>query len=178
MILEDCARVYKVMESFAHLRFDEDIIALLVAAEDRRFYSHCGVDPLSVLRAVMQMASRSSFSGASTVEMQLVRTVTGRRDLSLSRKVREALAAVCVSRRRSKIDIANTYLNIAYFGEGIIGSHAASKALFRRDVHQCTLAQKAVVVAALKRPIPTIRTLAWYDRLFRRARYLLSSVQG
>lgn len=167
-----------VVDARDSIDIDEELFELLILAEDRRFLQHRGFDKRAIMRAIVTTLTRKAFSGARTLEMQFVRTVTDRREITLRRKILEILIARCLSSKRTKRDIAAAYMDIAYFGEGVVGAEAASRLLFRRDIRSCTLLQKAVIVAALKRPIPKDRSNKWYERVFTRSRHLLKSFES
>jgi membrane peptidoglycan carboxypeptidase len=173
-LFSDCQAVCAVVDTRVMQPVDNEIVLLLILAEDRRFFQHPGVDFRSIARAIVSTALKTAFSGASTIEMQLVRTVTGRRELSLIRKTREMIVAMCVAARRSKLEVAATYLDIAYFGTGLKGVDATARHLFRLEVGRCSIIQKAVIISALKRPIPKHKTKQWYRKLFARSRRLLA----
>jgi membrane peptidoglycan carboxypeptidase len=105
---------------------------LTLALEDRRFFSHRGIDLKSALRECLRAILRRRHGGASTIDMQLVRTATGYRELTLSRKLYEILLAVLIQFRYSKIVILRSYLRCAYFGWNLRGENAAAKKVFGR----------------------------------------------
>lgn len=174
----DCEMICAAIDARPTQAMDDELRALLILAEDHRYYRHRGVDLLAVARAVFTFLTKTGFSGASTLEMQLVRTLTNRREISFRRKFQEAFIARCVSLRRSKEDIATAYMDLAYFGEEVIGVEAAAHRLFGRSVSSCSIAQKAVIVSALKRPIPTQITNQWFRRIFKRSRGILERFQA
>jgi membrane peptidoglycan carboxypeptidase len=154
------------------LLLDEEFVKLVLVAEDKRFFSHLGVDFTALARALFGFLRGRPKGGASTIEMQLVRTVTNQRQRTLMRKVREMLLAFRLCRIASKNEILAAYLRQAYFGELIEGVEAAARALFKRPLQECCSARKAILAAALVYPIPNRRTPRWYRQLFRRARWI------
>lgn len=96
-------------------------ITAIIVAEDHRSQIHPSVDPIAILRATFVRIRYGQRQGASTVEQQFVRVITGRYQKSLSRKVKEQAIAIAVSRRRPKERIAAAYLARAFYGSGCIG---------------------------------------------------------
>ena len=91
-------------------------LSSLIVAEDHRNALHPGIDPIAIIRAIYIWLRFGQIQGASTIEQQFVRTVSGRHEKKISRKIREQIIAVAVSRRRSKFQIATAYLSIAFYG--------------------------------------------------------------
>jgi len=100
----------------------------LILAEDHRYYFHGGVDFVAIGRAVF-MICRGQKQGASTIEQQLVRTVTNQYKISLKRKAKELMLASTLSKVLTKNETAELYLAIAYFGYAIPGAKLASEKL-------------------------------------------------
>lgn len=99
----------------------------LIQAEDHRFYLHQGVDYIAITRALYQTLVHGCRQGGSTIEQQLVRTITGDYRRNYRRKVREALLASTLSRILSKQEVLHAYLSVAYFGTDMIGLPQAIK---------------------------------------------------
>jgi penicillin-binding protein 1C len=132
---------------------DRRYLALLLAFEDRRFYSHGGVDPLAVLRAAVQLVShRRAISGASTLTMQVARLLDRDHSRSLWGKGRQALRAIQLERRLSKQAILHVYLRLAPFGGNIQGVRAASLAYFGKEPARLSLGEAALLVALPQSP--------------------------
>jgi penicillin-binding protein 1A len=122
-----------------------------IAVEDRRFWSHPGIDPMAIGRAVFANA-RGDHEGGSTITQQLVKTqsVGGRRNLW--RKLNEAITAIRLDRRYSKKQILEAYLNSIYLGHGAYGVEAASRTYFGHPVAQDTLAEAALLAGITAAP--------------------------
>lgn len=149
--ISDLIEVLKAIDD-CDIRPSEKFIRALIVAEDRRFMFHLGVDPISIARAIYMTMFAGRLQGASTIEAQLVRTVTGRREITFSRKIREIVVSILVSMLRSKERIASTYLNVAYFGFRTHGvTYAASRIGF--SVDSCPEVQIFFLIAMLKRPL-------------------------
>jgi penicillin-binding protein 1A len=144
----------------------------VVAAEDRRFYEHSGVDPVGVGRAVWRaLRSGSVRQGGSTITQQYVKNVYVGNEASLRRKLREAALAVRLEQRLSKDEILERYLNTVYFGRGAYGIGPASDAYFGVSAADLSLAQAAYLAALIRGPESTDAT-----RDPERARFRRSSV--
>lgn len=131
----------------------EPLINALVATEDRRFFSHFGIDPISILRAaVVNLKAGRTVQGGSTLTQQLAKNVFLSADRSYSRKIQELLLAFWLEHRFSKQEILAIYLNRVYFGAGAYGVDAAARKYFRRPVEDLTAYQSAMLVGLLKAP--------------------------
>jgi penicillin-binding protein 1C len=125
---------------------------MLVAAEDARFASHPGVDPLAVLRASAQLAlSGHIVSGASTLTMQAARLLE-RHPRSLSAKLGEMTKALALERTLSKFQVLGLYLTLAPFGGNLEGVRAASLAYFGKEPARLSAAECALLVAIPRAP--------------------------
>ena len=128
---------------------------LLVSGEDHRHGIHPGFDPIAICRAFWRRLSRHSREGASTIEQQVVRVLTGRYERTLSRKLREILLAVLVVRRYPKARMPAIYLSVAYYGWRMHGYHQACRRL-ELSPDGLTVYDAARVVACLKYPQPRV----------------------
>src|SRR2546428_6749201 len=118
----------------------------VIATEDRRFYSHFGVDPIGVARAVYQNYRRGRFvEGGSTITQQLTKVLFLTPDKSLERKLKEAVLALELERRYSKDRILEMYLNQVYFGHGSYGVQAAARTDFGKSVAGPTVPESALI---------------------------------
>jgi penicillin-binding protein 1C len=139
----------------------------VLAAEDRRFFSHPGVDPLSILRAAGQLVvHRRVVSGASTLTQQLARNLV-KRPRSLRGKLAEAALAVRIEASLSKDEILEQYLNRVSFGPGLRGIEAASRFYFDKPTKDLSLAE-AAALAGIPRGPSVYDPLRGLDRLRRR----------
>jgi penicillin-binding protein 1A len=116
-----------------------------VATEDRNFYVHHGIDFVGIARAAYADYRHDRFQGASTITQQLARALFLSNEVSISRKIQEALLAMEIERYYTKNEILERYLNLIYFGSGAYGIEAASHTYFGRDVGHLTLAQAAML---------------------------------
>ena len=132
------------------------LVEAVIAAEDRRFYEHSGVDPIGIVRAVAQDLRRPNRrQGGSTITQQYVKNVYVGRELTLRRKLREAAIAVKLERRLSKNQILERYLNTIYFGRGAYGVQLAAQVYFGKNVEQVDLAEAAYLAALIRGPEST-----------------------
>src|SRR5262245_32307348 len=112
----------------------------ILATEDRPFYSHWGIDPIGVARAVIQNYRRGRIvEGGSTITQQLTKVLFLTPDKSLERKLKEAVLALELERRYSKDRILEMYLNQVYFGHGSYGVEAAARTFFGKPVSELTV---------------------------------------
>jgi penicillin-binding protein 1A len=123
-----------------------------IANEDHNFYSHHGVDFGSIVRAAFADLTHQQFQGASTITQQLARRLFLNDEVSLSRKVQEALLAIEIERYYTKDEILERYLNIIYLGAGAYGVDAAAHTYFGRSVDRLTLAQAAMLAGVVAAP--------------------------
>jgi penicillin-binding protein 1A len=126
-----------------------------IAAEDRRFYEHNGIDPVGIGRALMRNVSRGSVEeGASTITQQLARTVFLSQDRTIIRKLKEALLAGKLERQLSKQQILEQYLNYVYLGSSAYGVSDAAWIYFSKTPAELTLPE-AALIAGLP-PAPSV----------------------
>jgi penicillin-binding protein 1C len=162
------------------VRLDEvgdDLVFAVLAAEDRRFYEHRGVDPLAVLRAAAaDVAHARVVSGASTLTMQLARLVRPHRR-NLLGKFDEAALALRIEASLDKKQVLEQYLNRAPFGAGVRGIDAASRFWFDKAPRSLSLAE-AATLAAIPRG-PAVYAIDRHpDRVLRRRDRVLDRMQS
>ncbi|WP_084633005.1 biosynthetic peptidoglycan transglycosylase [Pleomorphomonas oryzae] len=152
-----------------------DMIEIMVLiSEDRRFFRHNGVDWWSVGRVLFGTLKFNIHGGASTIDMQFVRTATGFYERSIRRKLYEMLLARIIQYRYSKIQILRSYLSIAFFGSGIYGTDKASIAALGVSKYGVNIVGAAVVASMLVYPRPLVPDQRWLANITRRSNYLLS----
>ena len=133
------------------------LIAATVAAEDRRFWSHPGIDPIAMLRALKRDLLELEFvEGGSTISQQVAKLLLNRqsphRHRGVSAKVREAILAIRLEHRFSKREILALYLNLASYGSQIVGVERASRGYFGCSASMLTPAQAAFIAGLPQRP--------------------------
>src|SRR3954470_9406062 len=132
---------------------DPTYLKLLRDYEDRRFYSHAGVDPLALGRAAFQLITRGHIvSGGSTITMQLARLMEPRHERSVYAKLQQIVRALEIERRLNKEQILDLYLALAPFGGNLEGVRAASIAYFGKEPKRLSLAESALLVALPQSP--------------------------
>ena len=129
------------------------LVDAVLAAEDRTFFEHGGVDPAGIVRALWTNLRAGGVSqGGSTITQQYVKNVYLTSERSITRKIREAALAVRIERDIPKSEILTRYLNTIYLGRGAYGVEAASRAYFGRSVDQLTVAQAAFLAGIIRSP--------------------------
>ena len=123
-----------------------------IAIEDRRFYSHWGIDPRGIARALWSNVSGGSTQGGSTITQQLAKFTFLTSERSLTRKAREVLIAFWLEAWLTKDEILERYLSNAYFGDNTYGLRAASLHYFHRKPESLTPAQSAMLAGLMKAP--------------------------
>jgi penicillin-binding protein 1A len=124
-----------------------------IAIEDRRFYSHHGVDPIGVTRAIVANLMRRGLSqGGSTLTQQLAKNLFLTQERTLERKLQELVLAFWLERKFTKTQILELYLNRVYFGAGAYGVEAAAQRYFGKPARQVTLAEAALLAGLVKSP--------------------------
>ncbi|AWN42049.1 transglycosylase domain-containing protein [Methylobacterium durans] len=124
-----------------------------VAIEDRRFYSHLGVDPVGIARAVAQNLTRRGVAqGGSTLTQQLAKNLFLTPERSASRKIQEAILALWLEHKYSKDEILELYLNRVYFGAGAYGVEAAAQRYFGKPAKSVSLAEAAMLGGLVQAP--------------------------
>lgn len=124
-----------------------------IVAEDRKFYTHPGVDPKGIARAIWAcIKARKYVQGGSTITMQLARNLYLSSEKTITRKLKELLLAVRLERRFSKDELLELYLNTVCYGHGAYGVQAAAELYFGKDVSELNLPQCALLAALPKRP--------------------------
>src|ERR1700681_4614100 len=124
-----------------------------IAIEDRRFYSHYGVDPIGILRAaVANVVHRGVSQGGSTLSQQLAKNLFLTQERTLQRKLQEVELALWLERKHSKQQILELYLNRVYFGSGAYGVEAAAQRYFGKSAKNVTLAEAAMLAGLVKSP--------------------------
>jgi penicillin-binding protein 1C len=132
---------------------DPRFLKLLFAYEDKRFWSHSGVDPEALARAVFQFVTRGRIvSGGSTITMQVARLLEPRRERSLAAKLRQIVRALELERALGKEKILSLYLTLAPYGGNLEGVRAASLAYFGKEPRKLSLAEAALLVALPQSP--------------------------
>src|SRR6202048_4692600 len=124
-----------------------------VAIEDRRFYSHFGVDPTGLGRAILaNLLHRQVSQGGSTITQQLAKKLFLTQERTLPRKLQELVLALWLEHKLSKSQILELYLNRVYFGSGAYGVEAAAQRYFGKSARQVKIAEAAMLAGPVKSP--------------------------
>jgi penicillin-binding protein 1A len=130
-----------------------DVRAAFIAAEDKRFYDHKGIDERSVIRAFVDtFGSSRRPQGGSTITQQLTKNLLVGDDVSYERKIREIIVASRVERLLTKDEILELYLNTIYLGRSSWGVEMAARSYFGKSVRDLSLAQGAMLAGLAKGP--------------------------
>jgi penicillin-binding protein 1B len=138
-------------------RIPERLTDTIVAVEDRRFYSHVGIDPVAVGRAVWRNLTKGGVvQGGSTITQQLAKNLFYSPQRTFIRKVKEALAAIVLESKYNKGEILESYLNEIYLGQtgfvSIYGVGEAAHRYFGKTLDQLTVAEIAMIAGLIKGP--------------------------
>lgn len=125
----------------------------VMAIEDRRFYSHFGIDPIGLTRAVLtNLVAGRTVQGGSTLTQQLAKNLFLSPERTLERKVQEVMLAFWLEHKYSKDQILEMYLNRVYLGSGAYGVDAASRRYFDKSAKDVNLMEAATLAGLLKAP--------------------------
>jgi 1A family penicillin-binding protein len=129
------------------------LIDAVIATEDSNFYEHRGVDPVALGRAIFRaVQTQGPVVGTSTISQQLAKLVFLSPERSITRKVKEAILSAEITRRYSKDDILEIYLNEIYYGNLAYGIEAAARLYFNKPASQLTLAEAALLAGLPQAP--------------------------
>lgn len=124
----------------------------LVAIEDKRFYTHKGVDWFRTAHAALNMFTGGSTFGGSTITQQLIKNLTQQDDITVQRKLLEIFQALDLEKNYDKDKILEYYLNTVYFGEGCYGVQTAAQTYFGKDAKDLSIAEAASIVGITNLP--------------------------
>ncbi len=134
----------------------KNVINAFLSAEDKNFFSHPGVDAKGVIRAVINnisnLISSKRLEGASTITQQVAKNFLLTNEVSLNRKIKEAILAFRIERVLSKERILELYLNQIYLGSGAYGVAAASLEYFDKSIRDLNYSEAALLAALPKAP--------------------------
>ncbi|KEO89218.1 penicillin-binding protein [Erythrobacter longus] len=154
----DGSEIVEIGPSFGEWLDFEDIPEnmrnAMVAVEDKRFYTHYGVDPIRTTGAVVEgfTGARSRVGGTSTITQQLARNLFLSSNRTFDRKAREAILAMALEWKFSKEQILELYLNKVYFGGGAYGVDSASRKFFSHPGKELSVAEASIIAGLVKAP--------------------------
>lgn len=150
-ILFELNPIYK--ENISLSRVPKHMIKAILAAEDKRYYEHPGVDWLGLARASVNFVKERKVSGGgSTITMQLAKRLFSASEVKMQRKVQDIAIAINMEKRYTKDQILEIYLNTVYFGEQAYGIAAASSIYFNKEVEDLTLGESAMLARCVRTP--------------------------
>ena len=123
-----------------------------IAIEDKRFWTHPGVDLRRTGGAIVSLATGSSQFGGSTITQQLIKNLTDDNENSINRKFREIFRALKLEKAYSKDDIIETYLNLVNYGSGCNGVQSAANLYFNKDIQDCDVVECAAIAGITQNP--------------------------
>jgi penicillin-binding protein 1A len=151
-VLEEYGTQKRVFVPFAAI--PPRVVQAVLAAEDREFYQHGGVNPAAILRALVQDVLRLGEGkrgiGASTITQQVVKNMLLTNEYSVARKVKEAILAVRIEQALSKDRILELYLNQSFFGQNAYGIAEAALGYFNKPLDRLSIAEAALLAGELK----------------------------
>lgn len=160
-----------------HDEIPDSIRLATVASEDANFYTHQGVDPLAILRALyVDITSRKIRQGGSTITQQLARSLYLTRKRTIQRKIREAFLAVKIDAHLSKDEILDLYLNTVPYGSNAYGVETAAETFFNKNANNLTLEESAFLAALPNAPTYFSPYGNHTDELHRRQQDILSKM--
>lgn len=140
-------------EWVSYSEIPQTLIDVTVAAEDKRFWEHHGVDWLRTIRSTLGYFGGSSrIQGGSTITQQVIKNLTGNDEVTPERKVQEIFTALKLEKNYSKEQILETYLNVAFFSNQCYGIQSASKLYFNKDISELNVAEAATLIAITNAP--------------------------
>ncbi len=164
-------------EKLSYEQIPPKVVQAFIAAEDRRFYQHNGVDFQSIARAIAtNLLARDLVEGGSTITQQLARVVYLNQERSLWRKVQEAFLAQKIEREMSKQQVLEQYLNLVYLGSGAYGVADAAWVYFSKSVDQLTLPEIAMIAGLPPAP-SDYSPLVNLDKAMQRRNIVLERMQ-
>ncbi len=133
-------------------QFPDYLIDTVVAAEDKRFWQHQGVDFARTIQATMDFLTGGDSGGGSTITQQLIKNVTGANEVRIDRKVKEIFNALALEKKYSKEQILEAYLNVIALGYNTKGVQAAANMYFDKDISELNLTECAGLIAITNNP--------------------------
>lgn len=151
----------------------ENLKKATLAAEDRNFYEHAGIDFKGIARAVYGVVTFRNLGGGSTLTQQLVKNAILTNERTLARKMKEIILSLALERRYTKEEILQMYLNEIPYGSTNYGAESAARAYFGKSVSNLTLAECATLAALPQAPTTYLNNP---DRLTARRNWILESM--
>jgi penicillin-binding protein 1A len=173
-LMEEYAKEHRVFVPISTI--PPSLIEAFIAAEDKNFYDHPGIDFFGIVRAsfanIVNILQGRRMEGASTITQQVVKNFLLTSERSLARKIKEAILSYMISKSFSKQQILELYLNQIYLGRGAYGVAAAAQIYFNKSVEELTLEESAFIAALPKAP-SSVNPDRNYERAKSRRDYVL-----
>lgn len=170
----DTRREYKPLEAVSN-----SFLQAVIIAEDRSFFSHVGIDPRAMVRAVLtNLKLRELHGGASTISQQFIRNSLLTKEKKITRKIKEIILTLEFERRYSKNKILEFYINEVPFGSSIYGIEAASQFYFSKSAQSLSLQEASLLAAVLKAPSSLSPFGNNQMRLFSRKDYIIEEMKA
>lgn len=146
--------VFKENRTYINLSdVSQNFINAIIAIEDDKFYSHMGISVKGMIRAAWaNYRGESVKQGASTITQQLARSIFLTPEVSIKRKIREALLSIAIEKKFTKDEILELYVNQIYFGAGAYGIEEAAKTYFHKDAKDLDVAESAILAGLPQAP--------------------------
>tara|TARA_X000000368_G_C23058158_1_gene725134 strand:- start:4090 stop:6495 length:2406 start_codon:yes stop_codon:yes gene_type:complete len=174
-LIREFSREYRIFIPIKDV--PENVKLAFIAAEDKNFYTHYGVDLIGILRATITNTSNIFTNkrpqGASTITQQVAKNFFLSDELAISRKIKEALLAIKIERALEKDRILELYLNQIYLGSGAYGIGAASNRYFSKNLNELSVSDAAFLAALPKAP-NNYHPVRNYDAALKRRNWVLS----
>ncbi|MFB3896951.1 MAG: penicillin-binding protein 1A [bacterium] len=155
-------------------KIPENLQNAVIAVEDKNFYKHSGVDYSGLARAMVHnIMAMKVVEGGSTIPQQLAKILYTTRERTLKRKIKDAMLAIQISRKYTKKQILEIYLNQIYFGHGAYGVEAAANLYFGKNATQLNLSESAMLAGLIRGP-EVYSPFRNMDRAKKRRNYVLS----
>lgn len=153
-LIEEYAKEHRVFAPISTI--PHSLIEAFIAAEDKNYYEHPGIDIFGIFRAsianIANLIQGKRMEGASTITQQVVKNFLLTSERSIARKIKEAILSYMISKSLSKDQILELYLNQIYLGHNAYGVAAAAQSYFNKSVEELSLAESAFIAALPKAP--------------------------
>lgn len=174
-LIEEYAKEHRIFVPIGSV--PKSLVEAFIAAEDKNFYEHAGIDIFSIIRAaisnVSNIINHRRVEGGSTITQQVVKNFLLSPERSMDRKIKEAILSYMLSRAFTKDQILELYLNQTYLGKGAHGVAAAALAYFNKSVEELTIGESAVLASLPKAP-SKYNPEKNYERATARRNYVIS----
>lgn len=170
---DDFYKIYFLLKTLEikYNYISNELLKILEIAEDKRFLLHPGFDCVAILRSVLFFLLKKEISGASTIDQQLIRTLTNEKERTIKRKFKEIVLASAIGISFKKETIASIYINIAYYGWNMRGFRNAVKRLKHYNIVANDDLLYAIV-SLLKYPLSKVPSKSSAAKIYNRINYI------